>query len=239
MDRNEKNRIAIHNPGGVASRARPGVRRMGGVATLAVAAVLTAVLLAGPAAAQLANPAGPGPVAPSTGAQPPSPADRPAGQTTGQAGPAVGQATGAALGAAPPAAEFVRKAAISDMFEVQSSQLAREKADQEGRQFAATMLQAHTKTTGELRELVTSGKVKAELPAGLDDEHRQKLERLRGLSGKAFEDAYETMQVEAHQTAIQLFSAYAQGGDDPELKQWAAKTLPELERHLGMAEKLK
>ncbi|MTW17937.1 DUF4142 domain-containing protein [Rhodoplanes serenus] len=237
MDRNEKNRTAIHNPG--ACRARPGVRRLGGVATLAVAAVL----LAGPAAAQLANPAGPGPVAPSTGAQPPSPADRPAGQTTGQttgqAGPAAGQATGAALGAAPPAAEFVRKAAISDMFEVQSSQLAREKADQEGRQFAATMLQAHTKTTGELRELVTSGKVKAELPAGLDDEHRQKLERLRGLSGKAFEDAYETMQVEAHQTAVQLFSAYAQGGDDPELKQWAAKTLPELERHLGMAEKLK
>ncbi|MBI5112563.1 MAG: DUF4142 domain-containing protein [Rhodovulum sp.] len=232
MDRNEKNRIAIHNPGGVDGRARPGARRQGGVATLAVAAVLTAVLLAGPVAAQLANPAGPGPVAPSTGAQPPSPADRPAGQTTGQT-------TGAALGAAPPAADFVRKAAISDMFEVQSSQLAREKADQEGRQFAATMLQAHTKTTGELRELVTSGKVKAELPAGLDDEHRQKLERLRGLSGKAFEDAYETMQVEAHQTAIQLFSAYAQGGDDPELKQWAAKTLPELERHLGMAEKLK
>lgn len=235
MDRNEKNRIAIHNPGGVAGRVRPGARRLGGVATLTVATVL----LAGPVAAQLANPAGPGPVAPSTGAQPPSPADRPAGQTTGQAGPAAGQGTGAALAAAVPAADFVRKAAISDMFEVQSSQLAREKADQEGRQFAATMLQAHTKTTGELRELVTSGKVKAELPAGLDDEHRQKLERLRGLSGKAFEDAYETMQVEAHQTAIQLFSAYAQGGDDPELKQWAAKTLPELERHLGMAEKLK
>ncbi len=30
-----------------------------------------------------------------------------------------------------------------------------------------------------------------------------------------------------------------QGGDDPEFKKWAAKTLPNLERYLTMAEKLK
>jgi Domain of unknown function (DUF4142) len=33
--------------------------------------------------------------------------------------------------------------------------------------------------------------------------------------------------------------AYAKGGDDPELKKWAGKTLPHLKEHLSMAQKLK
>jgi putative membrane protein len=46
-------------------------------------------------------------------------------------------------------------------------------------------------------------------------------------------------QVTAHQDAVALFESYAKGGDDPELKKWAAKTLPNLKRHLTMAQKLK
>jgi putative membrane protein len=44
--------------------------------------------------------------------------------------------------------------------------------------------------------------------------------------------------VKAHQDAVVLFNAYAKDGDDPELKKWAAKTLPHLQRHLTMAQKL-
>ncbi|MBK5956962.1 DUF305 domain-containing protein [Rhodoplanes elegans] len=159
-----------------------------------------------------------------------------AGQTTGQS-----QTTGAAPAATTgqlSTADFVRKVAISDMFEIQSSQLAREKADREGRDFANKMIQAHTKTSTELKGLVQGGKVQAEIPTGLDQQHAQKLERLRGLTGDAFEDAYEEMQVQAHNDAVALFTTYAQSGDNAELKQWAEKTLPELKQHLGMAEKL-
>ena len=39
--------------------------------------------------------------------------------------------------------------------------------------------------------------------------------------------------------ASALFDAYAKGGDNPELKGWAGKTLPHLKEHLSMAEKLK
>jgi putative membrane protein len=46
------------------------------------------------------------------------------------------------------------------------------------------------------------------------------------------------MQMEAHQQAISLFEGYAQGGDNPQLKQWAAKTLPALKMHKTMADKL-
>lgn len=203
-------------------------------------------------AQQLGNPAGPGSVPPSTGNQPAPPAGTLGQGQTGQSGhqggmPHVGQTTGQAqtTGAAPASAagpvstaDFVRRAALSDMFEIQSSQLAREKADREGRDFSEKMIQAHTKTSTELKTLVQNGKVKAEVPNGLDSEHTQKLEQLRGLSGDAFEKAYQQMQVKAHQDAVALFTSYAQNGDNAELKQWAEKTLPELKQHLGMAEKL-
>ncbi|MFL9827225.1 DUF4142 domain-containing protein [Rhodoplanes sp. SY1] len=209
-------------------------------------------------AQQLGNPAGPGPVPPTTGNQPAPPAGTLGQGQTAQPGhqqggmPHAGQTTGQAqttgqsqtTGAAPAGtagvstADFVRRAALGDMFEIQSSQLAREKADREGRAFSNTMIQAHTKTSNELKSLVQSGKVQAEVPTGLDQAHTQKLEQLRGLSGDAFEKAYQQMQVQAHQDAVALFTSYAQSGDNAELKQWAEKTLPELKQHLGMAEKL-
>ncbi|MDC7789554.1 DUF4142 domain-containing protein [Rhodoplanes sp. TEM] len=203
-------------------------------------------------AQQFGNPAGPGPVPPSTGNQPAPPAGamqsgQPGHQRGGQPhagqGGTLGQSetTGAAPAAGAQAlstADFVRKVAISDLFEIQSSQLAREKADQEGRDFANKMIQAHTKTSTELKTMVQSGKIQAEVPTGLDQEHAQKLQRLRGLSGDAFEDAYAEMQTQAHKDAVALFTAYAQNGDNAELKQWAGKTLPELKQHLDMADDL-
>src|SRR3954454_6601252 len=136
--------------------------------------------------------------------------------------------------------EFVKKAAISDMFEVQSSKLAlQKKADADTRPFAQKMTRDHTKTTNELKNFVRRGKVKAELPTALDGEHQGKLDQLKGLSGQDFDRAYDQAQLEGHQKAVALFEQYAQGGDNPQLKSWASKTLPHLKQHLTMAQKLK
>ena len=47
------------------------------------------------------------------------------------------------------------------------------------------------------------------------------------------------MQVDAHKDAVNLFERYAKGGDNADLKAWAAKTLPALQAHLKMAEEFK
>ena len=47
------------------------------------------------------------------------------------------------------------------------------------------------------------------------------------------------MQVDAHKDAVSLFQRYAKGGDNPDLKDWAGKTLPALQHHLEMAQNLK
>jgi putative membrane protein len=143
--------------------------------------------------------------------------------------------------AAPPATQdFVNKVAISDMFEIQSSQLAIEKqVDQDTKPFAQKMIKDHQKTSKELKALIDKGKVQATLPTALDSEHQKMLDDLKAKNGRDFDVAYDQIQVKAHQQAVSLFDAYAKGGDNPDLKKWAAKTLPHLKQHLAMAQKLK
>ena len=100
------------------------------------------------------------------------------------------------------------------------------------------MVHDHTQTTEQLKHLVGGGKVKAQLPAELDDEHKQMLDKLRGESGGDFSKDYNQMQLAGHKEAVALFEAYAKTGDNAALKSWAAKTLPHLQEHLAMAEKL-
>ncbi len=152
----------------------------------------------------------------------------------------VGEKTGvnSTLGIAPTTADFVQEAATSDMFELQSNKLAEEKGTAQEKSFAQQMITDHTKTTNDLKGLVNSGKVKAEIPATLDSSHQSKLDKLKSASGKDFSSDFDSYQVSAHKDAVSLFERYAKGGDNPDLKDWAGKTLPTLRHHLNMAQEL-
>jgi putative membrane protein len=161
------------------------------------------------------------------------------------AGPALAQSAGektgvnSALGISPATADFVKEVAISDMFEIESSKLAQDKGNAPEKTFASRMVTDHTKTSTELKGLVSSGKVKAELPATLDSSHQSKLDKLKSESGKDFSSDFDSIQVSAHKDAVSLFERYAKGGDNADLKNWAGKTLPTLKHHLEMAQNLK
>lgn len=73
---------------------------------------------------------------------------------------------------------------------------------------------------------------------GLDAEHQQLMQRLQQARGAEFDRLYMQQQVQAHQRAVDMFTAYSQQGDNAELKQWAAKTLPALQQHLQRAQQL-
>ena len=160
------------------------------------------------------------------------------------AGPALAQSLGektgvnSTLGISPTTADFVKEVAISDMFEIQSNKLAEDKGNASEKAFASQMVTDHTKTSTELKGLVSSGKVKEELPTALDSSHQSKLDKLKSEDGKDFNSDFDSMQVSAHKDAVSLFERYAKGGDNAGLKDWAGKTLPALQHHLDMAEKL-
>jgi putative membrane protein len=136
--------------------------------------------------------------------------------------------------------DFVKKVAISDMFEIQSSQLALTKQpDADTKPFAEKMVLDHRKTSSELKGLVDSGKVKGKLPTALDSEHQTILDELKAKDGKEFDRQYDQIQLTAHREAVSLFDAYSKNGENPDPKGWAATTLAHLKEHMTMAEKLK
>jgi putative membrane protein len=137
------------------------------------------------------------------------------------------------LGVAPTTADFVKEAAISDMFEIQSSMLAESKSDAGTKAFAARMIADHKKTTAAIKTMA-----KAPIPTELDSAHQSMLDKLKGLSGGDFTKTYHDDQVSAHKDAVSLFERYAKGGDDADLKAFADKTLPTLRDHLKMAQDL-
>lgn len=143
-----------------------------------------------------------------------------------------------ALGVSPSTPDFVKEAAISDMFEIQSAQLAEQKSDTSAKAFADKMIADHQKTSAELKAAIDSGKVSAALPTQLDTSHQDMLTKLQALDGDAFARQYQKDQVAAHKDAVSLFQRYSKGGDNPGLKEWAAQTLPTLQQHLTMAQKL-
>jgi putative membrane protein len=152
----------------------------------------------------------------------------------------VGEKTGvnSALGVSPTTADFVKEAALSDMFEIQSSQLAQQQGNATEKPFAAAMIKDHTKTSDDLKSMVSSGDLKAELPTALDSSKQSELDKLKGLKGADFSSRYDSDQVSGHKDAVSLFERYAKGGDNPKLKDWAGKTLPTLRHHLEMAQDL-
>ena len=160
------------------------------------------------------------------------------------AAPAFGQSLGersgvnSMMGVAPKDADFVKEAAVSDMFEIKAGQLAQDKGDQQAKDFAAKMIHDHSETTAELKSLVESNKVKAQLPSGLDKSHQAKLDKLQKLDGAAFNKQYDKDQVAAHKAAVSLFKRYAKNGKNADLKAFAQKYLPHIEQHLQMAQNL-
>lgn len=153
----------------------------------------------------------------------------------------VGEKTGvnSVLGVSPSTADFVKQVAISDMFELESNKLAQQKGNAAEKTFASQMVTDHTKTSTELKGMVSGGKVQAELPTALDSSHQSKLDKLKAAANeKDFSSEFDAMQVSAHKDAVDLFERYAKGGDNTVLKEWAGKTLPALQHHLKMAQDL-
>jgi putative membrane protein len=121
----------------------------------------------------------------------------------------VGEKTGvnSTLGIAPTTADFVKEAAISDMTEIAAAKIALQKGNADEKKFAEQMVTDHTKTSTELKALVTSGDVKAEIPAALDSSSQKKIDKLNDTKPEDFASEYDPMQVSAHKDAVPSSSA--------------------------------
>ncbi len=129
--------------------------------------------------------------------------------------------------------DFVKKAAMSDRFEIESSQLALEKSkNTKVKAFAQQMVDDHTKSTNDLKAALGSSEIDPGLTdTPLDAKHQKIIAMLKHENAKKFDTDYLKAQKEGHAKAVALFQTYAKKGDDASLKDFANKTLPVIEGH--------
>jgi putative membrane protein len=144
-----------------------------------------------------------------------------------------------ALGQKAPADDmaFVQKAAIAGMTEVQASKVALEKStDASVKSFAQHMIADHTKAGDALKTAAMQEGLS--VPNALDTEHKQIVDKLSGLSGATFDQAYKTQMLTDHKEAVALFTSESRNSAQTAVDKFAADTLPTLQSHLKMAQDL-
>jgi putative membrane protein len=130
---------------------------------------------------------------------------------------------------------FARAAAAGGLAEVEFGRLAQQKARSDAvKYFGQRMVEDHGKANDQLKGLAKEDGVP--LPEKLDPEHMAIHDRLAGLSGAAFDQAYLQAQVADHQQTAQLFEYEIGAGQDGDLKSFASQTLPVVLKHLEMAQ---
>jgi putative membrane protein len=149
--------------------------------------------------------------------------------------PAPPVASVAAATSVTTATAFVSMASVSDQFEIQTSQLALERArDPQVRRFATRMIRDHQTSSQRLMSIASRSSQGAMPAPGLDARHAAMLQTLSSTPEGSFDAAYVQMQANAHQEAITMFQTYSSQGDDPALRTFARRTLPTLQMHAEM-----
>ena len=130
--------------------------------------------------------------------------------------------------------KFAREAADGGKIEVELGTLAnRNAASADVKAFAQRMFDDHGKANTELEEI--AAKKGVSLPAAMSKKNQKLRDKLAKLNGAKFDKAYMKDMVKDHEDDVKLFKKQAKEGTDPDIKAFAAKTLPTLESHLEMA----
>lgn len=149
---------------------------------------------------------------------------------------------GALLAAGPAFAQgkseqtFVTKAIQGNLAEVQLGQLAQQKAeDSRVRDFGKTLVQDHSANNQKAEALAQALHITP--PTEPNAEQKRMYDRLSKLSGDSFDREFASHMVTDHQKDIAEFGQEAKSSN-PQVAAYANQTLPDLKKHLQIAEGL-
>lgn len=162
-----------------------------------------------------------------------------AGLTVALAVPAFAQGNKPpAMSKTPSTQTFVKQAAITNLFEIKSGQIAEKKSNnQQVQNFAQMIVNDHQQMQNEL-EAAAKNVQGVTVPSKLDHKHQKMIDKLQSASGAKFLRTFKNQEVQGHKQAIQLFQSYAQNGQSSQFQQLAQNGVPMLQKHLQAAESL-
>lgn len=133
---------------------------------------------------------------------------------------------------------YVRMAAASDLYEIQSAEIAlRKSQNRQVRAFAQMLNRHHRQTTRQLMAAARAARMSPPAPA-LMPMQADMIRDLRQARGRAFDDLFIKQQVTAHEMALSLHRNYAASGDTPALRKTAQAAVPIIQQHLSRAQQL-
>lgn len=131
---------------------------------------------------------------------------------------------------------FVTMAAQGGMAEVQLATLAQTNArSPRVKAFANEMIKDHGAADDQLMKIAQAKGITP--PTDLSDMQNQQKTMLTAEKGAKFDRDYMHGQIADHQAMVQAFQDESTNGQDPEIKAFAASTLPAIQQHLAEAQK--
>lgn len=151
------------------------------------------------------------------------------------------------------ARDWVNDRALAGMTEVRLGELASQKGmNADVKAFGKMMVSDHTKANDSLKQVATQHNIP--LPAELDNEHRDKIDKFSKLTGAQFDREYMKTMVDDHENTIEALedrldkegtdenpTYMAKKNDnrvDAALNQWSATVIPTVHKHLTRAKQL-
>lgn len=134
---------------------------------------------------------------------------------------------------------YVMAAGMSDLYEINSSQIALEKSQNpDVKKFANMLIKHHQKTTMATMKAARRAGL-TPMPPVLDTGATASINELQTAAPADFDRLYLGQQVPAHQAALDLHQSFATGGDQAALRTSAKSAVPIVRQHLAAAMKMR
>lgn len=131
-------------------------------------------------------------------------------------------------------ADFAVEAANGGMMEVELGKVAQQKAEsQRIKDFGAMMVQDHSAANDKLKSLAQSKNIT--LPGTIGIDAQKDIDDLNKKTGRDFDKAYMNMMLSDHKKDVKAFQKAASDLKDMDVRNFAAETLPTLQKHLDSA----
>jgi putative membrane protein len=136
-----------------------------------------------------------------------------------------------------PDEKFLKDFAQANAAEVETGKIAQEKAQNaEVKAFAKHMVDDHSKTIGKVESIASKANV--DVKAKPDLIQKAKATLLENRDGANFDAAYMKAMVNDHEKVVEMLQKEIREGQDPSVKQLASQALPDVQKHLKMAQDL-
>jgi len=161
----------------------------------------------------------------------------PPGQQPGQTNPPGDSGMRTGQTSANHEREFVKEQFLCNLFEIEESRLATERAtNTEVKDFAKKMIDAHTKANQELQTLAKNMNI--DLPSQMEPWQNALLDKVKTTPNDQLGHQYMYCQVGRHHTAVLMNRCAANKFQDGEIKSLAQRTSLELKQHQQRAESI-